>query len=105
MVPEGIKDQTNQGYKNIFISVRSTIMFDLSKSFFLWMKKILKIVFCIFHIVKYGVNIWCKKKLPKSKLFKLVNVRLIDDILTCFLFMVNIYNYNIFFYFCLTIFS
>ena len=50
-------------------------------------EKILKIVFCIFHIVKYGVNIWCKKKLPKSKLFKLVNVRLIDDILTNLFFV------------------
>ena len=48
-------------------------------------------------ISTYGV-----KQLPKSYLFKLVNLHLIDHIFT-FFFMV--YNLNIFFYFCLTIFS
>ena len=32
MVPEGIKDRTNLGFKNISSSRGSTIMFDLSKS-------------------------------------------------------------------------
>ena len=34
MVSEGVEERTIQGYANISSSIRSTIMFDLSKSLF-----------------------------------------------------------------------
>ena len=59
MVPEGIKDRTNQGFTNISSSRGSAIMFDLSN---------------LFQNMPYTAEYLCKKGTIKVLALKCTNV-------------------------------